>query len=80
MLTKGKPWEQKVLTKKEVEFIKCCYDKMEKAYKKCHKQGKCPIKAVGASAKVWYCVENACNRHIKLTKGVIEHYPNGYYV
>ncbi len=85
MITSGKPWKQKVLTNKELAFIDKCFKKLERAYLRAHKNGKCPIKVAGASIphfQHWIAKNKnyGCDRNINLMAGTVEHYPNGYYI
>ena len=85
MITIGKPWKQKILTKKELAFLDKCFNKLDRAYHRAHKNGKCPIKVAGASIphfKHWLKTDKnyGCEKNIDLACGTVEHYPNGYYI
>jgi hypothetical protein len=83
MITSGKSWKQKVLTKKELEFMDRCFNKLDAAYYRAHKNGKCPIKVAGASIpffkqQIKQNKNYGCEKHIDLGTGTVEHFPNGW--
>ena len=68
---KKKPFDQQVLSKREIATIKRLKLKMEKALLKFHKDKKC----VFENKFNW-----PCDQHFHLETGKVHHYPNGYYI
>jgi len=66
-----KPFDQKVLTKKELATLDKLFNKLHSAKERFHKAGKCVIENEG----IW-----PCEARIVLEEGKIHHYPNGYYI
>jgi len=65
------PFDQTVLTEKELKVLDKLFNKIFEAKVRFHKAGKCKIENEG----VW-----PCNTEINLAEGKVHHYPNGYYV
>jgi len=66
-----KPFDQKVLTKKELAILDRLFNKIHEAKERFHKAGKCVIENEG----IW-----PCEADIRLAEGKVHHYPNGYYI
>ena len=66
-----KPFDQQVLTKKELAILDKLFNKIHRAAKRFHKAGKCPIE----NEANW-----PCSARIELALGKVHHYPNGYYM
>ncbi len=68
---KQTPFDQQVLTKKELALLDKMFNKMAKAVLRFHKAGKCHIE----NHANW-----PCEARIRLETGKVYHYPNGYYI
>lgn len=65
------PFDQKVLTKKELLVLDKLFNKIFRAKDRFHKAGKCKIENEG----IW-----PCEAEVRLAEGKIHHYPNGFYI
>ena len=66
-----KPFNQQVLTKKELALLDKLFNKISRAAERYHKAKKCPIE----NHANW-----PCEARIDLALGRVHHYPNGYYI
>ena len=66
-----KPFNQQVLTKKELAILDKMFNKIARAAERYHKAGKCPIE----NQANW-----PCEARVQLETGNVHHYPNGYYI
>lgn len=66
-----KPFDQKVLTKKELATLDKLFNKIHRAAERYHKAGKCPIE----NEANW-----PCGATVQLETGKVHHFPNGYYM
>ena len=71
MCSDMKPFDQYVLTKKEMVVLDKLFNKLFEAAVRFHKAGKCNIENEG----IW-----PCETEILLVEGKVHHYPNGYYI
>src|SRR6185295_2195118 len=65
-----KPFDQQVLSKKELALLAKLNKKIEKAAERYHKARKCPIE----NEANW-----PCEARVILEDGKVHHFPNGYY-
>lgn len=66
-----KPFNQQVLSKKELAILDKMFNKIARAAERFHKARKCPIE----NHANW-----PCEARIELETGRVHHYPNGYYM
>jgi len=66
-----KPFNQQVLSKKELVILDKMFNKIARAAERFHKARKCSIE----NEANW-----PCEARIELETGRVHHYPNGYYV
>ncbi|MGH7974792.1 MAG: hypothetical protein ACREBR_04655 [bacterium] len=65
-----KPFNQKALTLIEIKTYRRLWNKMQKAYKKFHADGKCKIE----NEAIW-----PCSVKFFFESGMVHHFPNGHY-
>ncbi len=68
---KHEPFDQQVLSKKELAILDKMFNKIARAAERYHKAHKCPIE----NEANW-----PCEAQVRLETGKVHHYPNGYYV